>query len=237
MPYCPKCDMEFIEGVTKCTDCGGPLFESKEAAMEMMKKAQEKYTEQMKKQYEMMMAAQQQAEAEAQKAAAAAPKKMQQRAGTYVDKGQKYDDMNSSATAFFILGGITSAVLVLSLTGIISLPFVGVMKWIVTGMLLFMAVGSIMVAVSSKKSAATLKTQISGEKDQTKEIIQWFLEKYEAADIDRRVLFEEGNLGPEELSLRRFEWIQDLLITGQDLTDQAYVDMLCDEIYSRLFEK
>mgnify|MGYP000842614751 CR=1 FL=1 len=32
MPYCPKCDMEFVEGVTVCTDCGGPLVESREAA-------------------------------------------------------------------------------------------------------------------------------------------------------------------------------------------------------------
>ena len=32
MPYCPKCDMEFIDGITVCTDCGGALMESEEAA-------------------------------------------------------------------------------------------------------------------------------------------------------------------------------------------------------------
>ncbi|MEG2297842.1 MAG: hypothetical protein RSC13_09460 [Clostridium sp.] len=32
MPYCPKCDMEFIDGITVCSDCGGPLLESKEVA-------------------------------------------------------------------------------------------------------------------------------------------------------------------------------------------------------------
>lgn len=30
MPYCPKCDMEFVEGITVCSDCGGPLVESEE---------------------------------------------------------------------------------------------------------------------------------------------------------------------------------------------------------------
>ena len=39
--YCPKCDMEFIDGITVCTDCGGPLVESKEAAEAVRKKEQE----------------------------------------------------------------------------------------------------------------------------------------------------------------------------------------------------
>lgn len=242
MPYCPKCDMEFVEGITKCTDCGGPLFESKEAAEEMLKKAQAKYTEQMKKQYEMMMAEQQKQEALAKQAAEKAaaegktvPKRLEP-SKAFVDKGQKYEDMASSASAFFIVGTVAAAVLILSLTGMINLPFTGIMKLIMTGMLVFMAVGSFVVAISSKKSAAVLKTQISEEKDQTKEIIEWFLDSYKADDIDRRILFTESGLSPEEMSLRRFEWIQELLIIGKDLPDQSYVDMLCDEIYSRLFE-
>lgn len=31
MPYCPKCDMEFVDGITTCSDCGGDLVESQEA--------------------------------------------------------------------------------------------------------------------------------------------------------------------------------------------------------------
>ena len=40
MPYCPKCDMEFIKGVTVCSDCGGPLFESKEEALAVQNTSQ-----------------------------------------------------------------------------------------------------------------------------------------------------------------------------------------------------
>ena len=39
MPYCPKCDMEFVDGITTCTDCGSPLLESKEAAMAIKREA------------------------------------------------------------------------------------------------------------------------------------------------------------------------------------------------------
>ena len=38
--YCPKCDMEFVDGITVCTDCGGPLAESEEAARAMKENEQ-----------------------------------------------------------------------------------------------------------------------------------------------------------------------------------------------------
>ena len=41
MGYCPKCDMEFVDGITICTDCGGPLVESEEVAIAMKRKEQE----------------------------------------------------------------------------------------------------------------------------------------------------------------------------------------------------
>ncbi len=31
MPWCPKCKMEYVEGVTVCPDCGSPLAENKES--------------------------------------------------------------------------------------------------------------------------------------------------------------------------------------------------------------
>lgn len=42
MPYCPKCDMEFIDGITTCTDCGGRLVESEEAYKKEMQKKMER---------------------------------------------------------------------------------------------------------------------------------------------------------------------------------------------------
>ena len=39
MPYCPKCDMEFVDGMTVCTDCGGPLVSSKEEAQAIARTA------------------------------------------------------------------------------------------------------------------------------------------------------------------------------------------------------
>lgn len=98
-----------------------------------------------------------------------------------------------------------------------------------------MAVCSIAVAVSSKKRAAQLKVQADDEEKETLEIIQWFLKTYSADDLDDQLRLEDPELSGEELSLKRFELIQDYLVTGRDLPDQSYVDALCDMLYSRLY--
>ncbi len=242
MPYCPKCDMEFVDGITKCTDCGGPLYESKEVADELMRKAAEAQNAQMRAYYEKMMKEQQLAQQQAQQspevaAAIAAAQRRQAPTKSYVNKEQRYQDMSSSATAFYIMGAACTVGLAGIALGIIQIPFVPIMKAIIMVMLAAMAVGSFMVARSSTKSAKELKGQVAGEEQRTEEIIQWFLEKQTGKDIDRQILNRERGLGEEEMTLRRYDLIQDFLITGQDLPDQSYVDMLCEEIYTRLYEK
>ena len=64
MPYCPKCDMEFVEGVTVCTDCGGRLVESKEVADAMKEEELKKQEELMREQYEKLMATAEETEGE-----------------------------------------------------------------------------------------------------------------------------------------------------------------------------
>jgi len=232
MPYCPKCDMEFVEGVKKCTDCGGPLFESKEAADAFMAEAMKKQQDAMKAQYEKLMTAAAKVEAEQN----AAPRKNAP-AKAYVNKEQRYEDMSSSATAFFIIGGALAVASVLLLAGVINLPMYGIMKYIFQGMMIVMAIGSLAIAFSSRKSANVLKTEAVDEEKETEEIVEWFVNTYSGKTLDKQILADEKDLSEEEMSLRRFDLIQDYLITGRDLPDQSYVDALCDMIYNRLYEE
>ncbi len=101
MPYCPKCDMEFVDGITVCTDCGGPLAESKEAAKALKKKEEEAM---IQKQQEMALL---QKQIEAQSSEPPSPRQFQPNQ-VYVDKGEKYDDLKSSASAFLIVGVLLS---------------------------------------------------------------------------------------------------------------------------------
>ena len=234
MPYCPKCDMEFVEGMTVCTDCGGPLVESKEAADALKREEKERAKQEMARRYAKMMEHDSEADGEepepqAKRGASPLP------VPAYVNKKQRYEDMSSSASAFFLVGGFLALFAILSILGVIRLPMAKVNSIIFQSLLALMAACSIAVAVSSKKRAAQLKVQADDEEKETLEIVQWFLKTYSADDLDDQLRLEDPDLSGEELSLKRFELIQDYLVTGRDLPDQSYVDALCDMLYSRLY--
>lgn len=250
MPYCPKCDMEFIDGITKCTDCGGPLLESKEVADAMKKKAKEKEMAKQRAQYEAMQAAmaQQQAAMAKQQAAMAekggaapaqtmAPKRRQQGGSrAYVNKAQKYEDLKSSAAAFYLVGGVLTVACILLWTGIVKLPMYGFGKYLTQGVLTVMGVGMLIVAVKTTQSLKDFKGDLDDDQKNAKEIVEWFAKTFSAAKIDQVIIHDFGELEPEDLSLKRFYVIHDLLVTNKDLPNESYVDMLCEEIYSKMYE-
>lgn len=240
MPYCPKCDMEFVDGITICSDCGGPLVASKEAADAMKRQEQEQAAAAAAAAY-----AQMQEEADAEKvleesgAAEAAPQAQSSRMirpRVYVKKSQQYDDFKSSASAFFLVGGAALVFSVLGWSGIIPLPMTGLSRLLSLGVITLMAAGCLAVAISSSRSAKAIKGQIAEEEDTTRQLVDWFMENYSKEALDTQIIHDYGELAPEELSLKRFDLIQDLIITNHDITDQAYIDLLSEEIYTKLYE-
>ena len=121
MPYCPRCDMEFVEGVTVCSDCGGPLLASEEEA-KAMKAQMEKEMEERRKEAAVSVLGDRSPEELAEAAAKAQAQARAASPGVYVNRRQKYDDLKSSASAFYLVGGALALVSVLLWTGIVHLP-------------------------------------------------------------------------------------------------------------------
>lgn len=231
MPYCPKCDMEFIKGVTVCSDCGGSLFESKEEALAMQKAA-------LAKEPDALMQEDMDSEASGEESGEM-PKaeKPVRPPAAYVKKSQKYEDRKSSASAFLLVGGAITVFAVLCWAGIFDMPMAGFSKYLIQGTLTVMGIGCLIIAFLTFRSAKGMASEIEEEEKQTEELISWFLSAYRREDIDGRLDADFSDLGEDERNLKRFELISDLLITSKDLPDQAYVDALCEEIYSKLFDE
>lgn len=240
MPYCPKCDMEFIDGITACTDCGGALAESKEVADAMRKQAQREEEARRMAEYEELTGGRgddvpaspedgQPEEIEEAVRAHVRPR-------IYVKKAQQYEDLKSSASAFLLVGGILLVFSILCWANVIRLPLSGISRIISQTVMAVLGIASLIVAAYSAKSANAVKGQIAEEEEATRQLIGWFTGSYTGEQLDAQIQAESGELVPEELSLKRFELIQDILITTHDISDQAYVDSVAEDIYGKMYQ-
>ena len=240
MPYCPKCDMEFIEGITKCSDCGGPLVESKEVADAMKKKQKEKEYERQRTQYEAMQAAMAQQQAAAQARGEAAPEQPLRRepsvSNVYVKQSQRYDDYKSSASAFFLVGVILTVACILCWTGIVNLPLIASSKYLIQSVLTFMGVGFLIIGFKSLAAAKEVSGAVKAEENKTKDLVNWFVSTYTKEQIDGHIMRDYGDLPEEEMSLKRFYIIHDLIVVNKKISDESYLDLLCEDIYSKMYE-
>lgn len=247
MPYCPKCDMEFVDGITTCSDCGGTLVASREIADAMKKQAEQEAMARRQAEYEAMQAeflaadaADEADDASMDHADSEDPSVVVRRAPVrnrvYVKKSQQYDDLKSSASAFLLVGGLLLVFSILCWMDVIKLPMAGVSRIISQSVMTVLGIGSLIVAASSARSAKAVGAQIADEENVTQELIQWFADNYNGNELDAQILRESGELAPKELSLKRFELIQDILITTHDIADQAYVDLIAEDIYARLYQ-
>lgn len=256
MPYCPKCDMEFVEGITVCSDCGGPLVASKEEA-DAIRQAEEEAARAAER--EAFQAALEAARQEAAQAAGAAGEQSEggdfdteqgllgsSRLRTrsripatpvYVKKSQQYEDLQSSASAFLLVGAVLLVISALLWAGVVRLPAVGFSRYLTQSVMTLLGLASLGVALSSRRSAKKVGSQVADEEEVTRQLVEWFLGNYSAEQLDAQISEENsGDLSPEERSLKRFDLIQDAIITNHDIADQSYVDLLAEEIYSKLFQ-
>lgn len=153
-------------------------------------------------------------------------------AGAYLDSAKKAEDNRSSAWTLLLVGGLGMLFLILGITGVLPFKvgnpymFYGVMSAI---FILFIVMGFV-----SMKNAKFFAKNAESETNLKNTLLDWCRENLKAEEIDAKV--NTGEIGYEELCLRRYEFIK-YRINHQFMNlDQGFLDRLIDdEVYEMVF--
>ncbi len=237
MPYCPKCDMEFVEGITVCTDCGGPLVDKD---VWFAEKEEREAKERMEQEERMRRMQEMEEEAEPDRdkmpEIVTVTRKGARTSNTlFVPARIRAEELRSSGTAFLAVGGGACVAAVLLWTGMVRLPMTGASGVIFRTAIT--ALGVIFLGIGMKSRAAVGETlkEADAEDKRTAEILQWFRDSWTAEALDKKLLSEDPSLEGPDLDFRRNSYITDLLVTGKDIPDQSYADYLADKIFQELY--
>lgn len=153
----------------------------------------------------------------------------------YQDKKAKAEDFKSSAYTLLLVGILGIAAIILMETGVLPFRLTGSGKNITYGVMGALFLIFIVVGIFSFRSAKQYAKEAVTEEELTEKIKAWAKEHITAEAIKGRVYFEEGT--PEEMKyFKYFEGIKAAVIQEFGTLDASYLEALCEELYSGIFE-
>lgn len=152
----------------------------------------------------------------------------------YTSSKAKYEDINSSAITFLLVGGAGFIIMLLLMTDIIKLPFniatTVFFNTVMTGVFILFIIIGIVSAVSASK----LKKKISYEIKTSADLKAWLNENVTADIIDSLI---ENDVADEEKYYERINIIKEYVLRSQFASvDEAFLDSLLEEFYGETFE-
>ena len=208
MPWCPICRNEYIEGKTRCPDCGADLVEELSEEPEETP-APDPTPEEL-------------ADIAARAASAS-------RMNTHVSARDRHSETKSSAWTFLVVGGAGFLVITLALAGVLVLPFNAFSLAIMEGMFLIFLI----VAGISFKRAMKMLDDIAREDDLESRIRIWAADHLTAESLTAGI--EEDT--PEEMRYFIIsEAIRERLMPAFAEVDDAYAEGLAETFYNELFQ-
>lgn len=248
MAWCPKCKCEYVDGITKCADCGCDLIENPseeehmsdwdkeiaQRAMVMMMKEQEhalkmaKYEAEGKTPEEIYAEELEEAQKQAQKLAAQVNNKR------YVNHEERAEDHRTSAIVLLAVGGLGLVFILLFYFELLPLKIMG-NKYIVSGVMGALFLLFLIMGIVSFHNSRVLGKKAKSENNLTEQIRKWCTANIFKEQIDATLSFDEDM--PDEMKyFARFEMMKEMVKNQFLNLDEAYLDRLMDELYPDIFE-
>lgn len=226
MPWCPKCETEYREGITVCADCGSALVENLSASPEVSETQSLEETFQNMSEEEALNFLE-----ETKKEAMERRKRLAEGPGLYVESSKKAQDFKSGGLSLLFVGGIGLIFVLLILFDVIPLHMNLFSKYLIIGVMGAMFILFIVMGFLSVKSYKKFEIKASEEDNLTKNLTAWCKENLKQEIIDTDI--EEAS--EELLYFQRTEKMKEMISNKFMNLDAAFLDSFIDDIYPEIF--
>lgn len=145
----------------------------------------------------------------------------------YIKPEQRYEDHHSTGILFLGMGIVGVIVMILSMMGILPIPFGDFQKIVLLGM--FGACACF--GIGSLIYASKIAKNIDSENQQVSDIRQWIAENREHFCVS-----DTSGLASNELYFQREMEIRNSIIKQFPEIEEGLLDLLVEETYQALFE-
>ena len=226
MPWCPKCETEYREGITVCADCGSTLVEDLSSSPQISE------AQSLEEAFQNM--SEEEAAAffeETKKEAMERRKRLAEGPGLYVESSKKAQDFKSGGLSLLFVGGLGLIFVLLVLFDVIPLHMNLFSKYLIIGVMGAMFILFIVMGFLSVKSYKKFEIKASEEDNLTKNLTAWCKENLKQEIIDTDI--EEAS--EELLYFQRTEKMKEIICNKFMNLDAAFLDSFIDDIYPEIF--
>ena len=231
MPWCPKCETEYREGILTCADCGSTLvenlnFKTGEPIIEPTFLSSEDTAVNEMTEEEALAFLE-----ESKKEALERRKRLEEGPGLYIESSKKAQEFKSGGLSLLFVGGLGFVCILLILFGIIPLHMNLFSKYLIIGVMGTLFILFIVMGFLSVKSYKKFELKASEEDTLTQKLTSWVKENLHKDQIDADI--EEAS--EELLYFLRTEKMKEMITHKFFNLDAAFLDSFIDDIYPEIF--